>query len=147
MHFISPRAIAVSTTQMDLHLNIFIQLWGWSYKKHPIYICINTNRYAEEIEDIFSPSIFAQLMSSVIIMCTTGFLLINVTSEPLEIFSTIGYLIAMAVQILFFCWRGNEIIYSVCKHYRSILISFKPSWNSGSDCFDVRFQLQLQFRF
>ena len=88
---------------------------------------VNFFSFTAEIQDIFKGPIFAQLMSSVIIICMTCFMLVNQIDNVVQFGSTVAYLITMVTQILLFCWIGNELIYSVSNQHRlcsTILISY-----------------------
>lgn len=74
---------------------------------------VNFFSFAAEIQDIFKGPIFAQLMSSVIIICMTCFMMVNQIDNIIQFASIVAYLITMITQILLFCWIGNELIYSV----------------------------------
>ena len=69
--------------------------------------------FASEVEDIFKNSIFTQIFFSCIIICMTLLLLADQPGNISVIISKLSYLLTMVIQILLFCWIGNEIIYSV----------------------------------
>jgi hypothetical protein len=70
-------------------------------------------RFAAEIEDIFCGPVFAQLMASCVIICMTCFLMANNVKTVQDAIGAFSYLVTMVIQILLFCWIGNELIYSV----------------------------------
>ncbi|XP_053691915.1 odorant receptor Or1-like [Sabethes cyaneus] len=65
-------------------------------------------RFQQEIIDIFSLSIFTQVIASVIIICMTAFLMAEET-DLMGIFSAFTYLLTMVGQIFLYCLVGNKV--------------------------------------
>lgn len=109
-----------------------------------MFVFLIFSSFAAEIQEIFKGPIFAQLMSSVIIICVTCFMLVNQIDNLVQFGSTVAYLITMVTQILLFCWIGNELIYSVSnsifivEQYQFLIyyiFYFKVSWTLTTSIF------------
>jgi hypothetical protein len=78
--------------------------------------CIKFHReileYIQEVEDIFKDSLFVQFFITSLIICLTLVILAD-QEHPVDMLSLFMYLAAVIIQIILYCWAGNEIIYSV----------------------------------
>ncbi|KAG5684559.1 hypothetical protein PVAND_013784 [Polypedilum vanderplanki] len=120
-------------------------------KLHKAILDFNKN-----LQDIFRASVFAQLMAAVIIICMILFLATTQEQTLVSLSSFVSYFNAMTIQILLFCWIGNELIYSskdlTYQAFKSNFMSFKKT-NSKDILFlmqrtstDVKFMAGIIFR-
>ncbi|KFB49096.1 AGAP009640-PA-like protein [Anopheles sinensis] len=72
----------------------------------------NILSFIDEVQDIFHPSIFAQVCASVIILCMTLLQATGDDTTMAELLSCALYLLVMTSQIFIFCYVGNEISYA-----------------------------------
>ncbi|XP_019699155.1 LOW QUALITY PROTEIN: odorant receptor 46a [Harpegnathos saltator] len=71
------------------------------------HLCII--RFAKMVNEVFSEVVFVQFFGSILILCSTVYYLSS--HVTLEDFANLAvYTICMFVQILFYCWAGNEVI-------------------------------------
>ncbi|KAJ3653683.1 hypothetical protein Zmor_012921 [Zophobas morio] len=63
-----------------------------------------------KIEFVFSKGIFMQFLSSVIIICFTGFQLLVVPMASIQFVFLIMYFFCMMCQVAMYCWYGHEVM-------------------------------------
>uniref|UniRef100_A0A336K6E5 Odorant receptor n=1 Tax=Culicoides sonorensis TaxID=179676 RepID=A0A336K6E5_CULSO len=83
--------------------------------------------YTSELEDVFKESLFAQLMSTLVILCMTEFLLMNFQKgNSLMFLNVFSYFLIVTFQIWQLCYTGNEVFYAtlVEKAYFSNFLVF-----------------------
>lgn len=71
--------------------------------------------FCAEIQDIFGGPIFAQIMASSIIICMTLILMIGQLDNLPVLAGSAFAGVTFVMQILLFCFVGNEVAYSVRK--------------------------------
>ncbi|XP_076656645.1 odorant receptor 13a-like isoform X2 [Halictus rubicundus] len=65
-----------------------------------------------DYNNIFSSSLFVQMLSSTSIICLTGFQAVVVGGQNSDIIKFGIYLSAATSQLFYICWAGNELTYS-----------------------------------
>ncbi|XP_011067876.1 PREDICTED: odorant receptor Or2-like [Acromyrmex echinatior] len=68
-------------------------------------------KYAKTVNVIFNQVLFVQFFSSILVLCTSVYYLSIHIEDLSAIASFLVYTICMFVQIYFYCWSGNEVIF------------------------------------
>lgn len=70
-------------------------------------------KYVQLIEEVFGNGLFFQFLASGCGLCITGIEIIIIPMGSGRFFTTIGYLVALVVQISAYCWAGQQLITEV----------------------------------
>jgi hypothetical protein len=70
-------------------------------------------RYSKKLNDTLSIIIFVQFVISMLVLCSSVYLLSKMKIVSLQFMSLMLYLSCMLYQIFLYCWYGNEIILQV----------------------------------
>ncbi|XP_046739556.1 odorant receptor Or1-like [Diprion similis] len=89
-------------------------------------------RFANEVKDVFGIGILVQFAVSSIILCLTCFELTLLSPGSLQFCSMLLYQGCMLLEIFFYCWHGNGIIY---KSEDLMLAPFQCRWTTCSPRF------------
>ncbi|KYN30668.1 Putative odorant receptor 71a [Trachymyrmex septentrionalis] len=68
-------------------------------------------KYAKAVNVIFNQVLFVQFFSSILILCTSVYYLSMHVKDLSAAAPLLVYTICMFVQIYFYCWSGNEVIF------------------------------------
>ncbi|XP_078046495.1 shavenoid [Augochlora pura] len=79
-----------------------------------------------DYNNIYSSSVFVQMLSSTSIICLTGFQAVVVGGQNSDIIKFGIYLSAATSQLFYMCWMGNELTYACSMLDRSQWLS---NWN------------------
>lgn len=70
-------------------------------------------RFLREVLTLFSGPMLSQLYCSVFILCITEFRLLTDVNTMAETMQAVMYLVCLVIQVVQYCYFGNEINYMV----------------------------------
>ncbi|KAJ3653682.1 hypothetical protein Zmor_012920 [Zophobas morio] len=89
----------------DKELEVTKETFGICIQQHNAVIDL-----VHKIEFVFSKGIFMQFLSSVIIICFTGFQLLVVPMASIQFVFLVMYFFCMMCQVAMYCWYGHEVM-------------------------------------
>lgn len=109
----------------------YLVCFNENIKKRACIIGCKCFRMVHNLENVFCYIIFIQFLTSAVVICNIGFLLVHVSNKTKYFFHSIlkfilqmdnlntqffrvfMYFLAMMIQLVVYCWYGNEIIIKV----------------------------------
>ncbi|KYN11973.1 Putative odorant receptor 13a, partial [Trachymyrmex cornetzi] len=84
----------------------FAERFGQSIRNHQRLLAI-----IDDFNEVFSSSMFVQMLSSTSMICLTGFQAALVIGQSSNTLKFAIYLMAALSQLFYYCWLGNEVKY------------------------------------
>ncbi|XP_048504947.1 odorant receptor 46a-like [Athalia rosae] len=102
---IKPLVATEATFIADIFYDEYVELTVKRCVRHHIVIY----EFAAMVQDVFGWVVFFQFFVSMLTVCSSVFKLSQNDSDFLEVISFSLYLACLLVQLLFYCWHGNEV--------------------------------------
>lgn len=102
------------TTHSHCDKCIFFLLFIKTKQKFHLIYSKLTNRFIDDINDLFRPLFNGQCLCSTFILCLTVFETSMVLNDPLVLLKFVIYALSALAQLLNWCWIGNKLTYTVC---------------------------------
>ncbi|KAJ8948591.1 hypothetical protein NQ318_007595 [Aromia moschata] len=87
--------------------------------------------YVSQIEKTYSKGIFIQFLSSVIVICLTGFQILMISFNSMQFVLLIIYFSCMMLQIIMYCWYGHMIVESILRSSYSYFAVLQRIYSKG----------------